>query len=144
MDFESLERNLRELKLNELVVQAALKHEAEIVDLNTSQLEKGKLSTGANIDPKYSSKLYTGFKKSIGSKVAPIPDLKVEGNYYSGKYLEGKGEFLIFGSKDSKADKLEKKYSVDIEGLTDANWSNSIEIFSDDLIDLINEHITAD
>lgn len=121
--------------LEELVIKAAKPFAPEMIDFNTDQLSKGKLSTGKKITPDYSNE-YAKFK---GFKT---PDLKLEGEYYSGKYIEFKNTSFLMGSNDEKADKLENKYSLDIDGLTDSNLNESGELIADDFIkEITNEFI---
>jgi len=130
MPFNRLLDNVIRVKseLNDIIVGAMIENKAEIIDLNTSQLEEGKLSTGSNITPEYQSDDYKKFKKSIGSK-SPfgVPDLKLEGDFYSGfDIIKGSGGAFIH-SDDTKAGDLEEKYSSNIYGITDKNKPEVVE-----------------
>jgi len=131
MPFERLLNNVRQVQsiLPNIVTEAMMEAEAEIIDLNTSQLEEGKLSTGANVYPDYAIPEYAKFKKSRGSKAPPgVPDLKLEGGFYGGFDISKVSEGLLIESKDPKAPKLEFDYGSDIYGLTDNNKTKVVEV----------------
>jgi hypothetical protein len=130
-----------EKELSGLVVSALSNYEAEIIDLNTSQLEQGKLSTGKDTE-EYLSDNYAKFKKSIGSISSPKADLKLTGDFYDGFNIDFKSYQLIFESTDSKAPKLERQYSIDIYGLTDKNKAEALEYAKDDVINELNNEFT--
>lgn len=124
MPFDRLLNNVKQLQkdIPGIVVETMMEFKEEIIDLNTSQLEKGKLSTGENISPDYKLSEYARFKKSRGS-IAPlgVPDLKLEGDFYEGFNIDKVSGGILIDSDDSKASKLEDKYSSNIYGLTDQN-----------------------
>jgi hypothetical protein len=123
---------LKKLNRNALEVQQTLKTKAaiageknkeELADLNVSQMDKGLLSTGSKIVPDYSPG-YAAFKGFS------TPNLKLEGDFHSGVFVERKGDRLLFDSKDSKTGKLEDKYTSDIFGIAPNNeqeWADEIE-----------------
>ena len=140
MPFDRLLNNVQSVinELENMVVESMMEVKEEIIDLNTSQLEVGKLSTGDTIEPEYVFDSYSKLKKSKGSK-APfgVPDLKLEGDFYSGFETSKLSEGLELSSKDSKAPELERKYSKDIYGLTDKNKSEAAEYIKPILINKI-------
>ncbi len=101
----------------EIFRRAVLENEAEILDLNTAQLERGEDSFGNLLD-EYASDTYAQFKQALGSK-APlgIPDLKLEGDFYSGFVLKYDGAAFFITSTDEKKDRLKDKYGEDVFGL---------------------------
>ena len=129
MPFTRLLNNVNKIvnDIDNITVGAMMEVKEEIIDLNTSQLEAGKLSTDKNLDS-YTSDAYARFKKSIGSKSSPIADLKLTGDFYSGFNVQFKSDSLVFDSSDSKAPNLEKEWSKDIYGLTNKNKSEVSEM----------------
>jgi len=99
--------------------RAIVENQEEILDLNIAQLESGKDSFGRLLD-EYASDAYAQFKQSIGSR-APfgIPDLKLEGDFYSGFVLKADGDEFYITSEDEKRDKLVAYAGPDIFGLTE-------------------------
>jgi len=140
MDLESLLKATNRLsdskEIERLIIEAAKPYEAEMIDLNTSQLSDGKLSTNKKVTPKYSPE-YAKFK---GFKT---PDLHLEGDFYAGFNIEFKEKSMIFDSNDDKTPKLETRYSSDIFGLTDKNKQEAVEEYiADDFIKLIANELT--
>lgn len=131
MPFTRLLNNVNKIvnDIDNITVGAMMEVKEEIIDLNTSQLEAGKLSTGELIEPGYVFDEYSKYKRSIGSK-APfgVPNLKLEGGYYSGKTITPLNDGIEMKSTDIKAPKLEGKYTSNIEGLTDNNKSEVSEM----------------
>lgn len=141
MSFESLLKATNRLsdpkEIERLIIEAAEPFEAEMVDLNTSQLEESTLSTGKKVTPKYASKEYADYKGKAN------PDLKLEGDFYAGFNIEFKDTFMLFDSNDEKANRLEDKYSSDIYGLTDKNKQEAVnEHIADEFIKKIEDELT--
>jgi len=86
----------------------------DILELNKSEgLEKGLLSNGNPVLPKYASPLYVVANNKPGFN----PNLKLTGAFYRGFFITlGTYSFKI-DSNDSKAGDLEAKYSKYIYGL---------------------------
>lgn len=120
-----LARRAKALDPIEMFREAIEETKEYIVDLNTSQLSKGKDSKGDDLDT-YASATYAEFKKSIGSE-APlgIPNLLLEGDFHSGFNAKADNDANVFiTSTDSKSNKLKAKYGDDIFGLTDESKSD--------------------
>lgn len=118
------------------IVQSVISaNQAELIDLNTSQLEQGKTSESKFITPEYRSDDYAQFKQSQGSK-APFgtPDLKLTGDFYSGFKAEVAPKYLEITSTDKKSGKLQKKYGDEIYGLTDKNKSEFAQLIKEPLL----------
>jgi hypothetical protein len=127
--FEKVNDNLAEI-----VAIAGEKNDAELADINIEQLDEGILSTGKKITPDYSP----GYAKFKGFKT---PNLKLEGDFHSGIFVDRKGEFLIFDSTDYKTPKLEGKYSSDIFGIAPKNEQRAADEIDETLLkDLDNEY----
>ena len=105
-----------------------------VLGLNTSQMNAGKKASGESLVPGYAESTieYKRRKNQPFDRVT----LEDEGDFYDSLIIEyGQDSFLI-GSDDTKAVYLERKYGLDIYGLTEEN----IGLLSDELIDeLINE-----
>ncbi|MCK5607511.1 hypothetical protein KAR91_36850 [Candidatus Pacearchaeota archaeon] len=145
MDFEQLHKNVKHVADNfdEIIIGVASQHEEEVIDLNTSQLEVGKLNDGSNIEPEYMLDDYADFKKAIGSKAPKgTPDLKLEGDFYSGFNITYEPKALVIDSSDEKAAGLESKYSSDIYGLTDKNINELQLIIQPTLVKTLDHEFT--
>ena len=74
------------------------------------QHEEGVDGTGNEIRPKYTTQRYAEFKRRLGSKTSPTPDLKVTGRFRQGiESKVRKDRVEIFG-KDKKTPFLTKRY----------------------------------
>jgi len=107
----------------ELARQEAIKSNAfEGLKLNQDQLKlKGQKSDGTFLK-EYASGAYAEYKNFLNA--APglgRPDLLDTGAFQGGFYARIQPKSVIFGSVDSKSDKLEKKYGKEIFGLTKDN-----------------------
>lgn len=123
MDLKQLSKNLgtaiTAIETGEILNRAVLENQAEILDLNTAQLEKGKNSLDELLQ-RYASDEYAKFKKAIGSNApSGVPNLKLEGDFYSGFKLERDGEDWMIFSTDEKNDELVNKYGSSIFGLSE-------------------------
>lgn len=111
---KKLERNLPVIR--EKKIYAILeKHSDTVVDLNTGQLFDGKDSKGEML-ASYRSEKYAGFKLTLNPK--GVTDLKLEGNFWAGIFINSKFFPLTTYSKDEKTDKLVKQYGKDIFNLS--------------------------
>lgn len=99
------------IDMNNIVAEAIIERKAEIIDLNTSQLEIGLTNEGRELSPEYETEEYATLKKSIGSKSPKgIPDLKFEGDFYSGFDIKKSGDTAWIDSTDEKSASLQAKY----------------------------------
>lgn len=121
MTIEKFISNVQSLDAETILMEAASLNTDELADLNTQQMESGIMSTGENITPKYGSNAYAQYKKSIGSKSSPTPDLKLTGDFHSGLYAKVENKKLKFGSTDWKEGTLQQQYTADIFGVTTDN-----------------------
>jgi len=123
------------IELPTLVTQAAKNVEAELADLNVSQMNEGILSTGEKITPQYSN-AYANFK---GFKT---PNLKLEDDFHSGVFADAKTDYIEFDSTDYKAEKLEDKYSSNIFGIAPKNEQKQADLEDPYLLILIDKKLT--
>lgn len=97
--------------------------ELDFVQTNQKALRKGELSTGEKMRP-LAWASYANEKRSMGSLAAqlnpPLPDLYYSGGFYRGMKIENLPSWVYILSTDSKASKLEDKYSDDIFGVQNA------------------------
>jgi hypothetical protein len=142
--FEQLERNTRKLssaaEIANLLVQAASQSESELIDLNTSQLEIGKMSTGEDT-PEYSNPDYGAMKRSEGSKSGNNYDYKLEGDFYEGWKIDFEATSLIWDSTDSKTSKLTSPPfgTKDVFGIAPFNYNQAGEEISSDFQEIFME-----
>lgn len=137
MIFRELQTNVESVinRLDEMIVEAMMESESEIIDLNISQLDEGIGSDGLPLEPEYASDEYAHLKKAMGSK-APlgIPNLEVTGDFKSGffadSFISGNEGFsgMLIDSNDEKSESLEIKYQR-VFGIAPDN--------SDELLELI-------
>lgn len=129
MNFEDLERNLNNIDIEKLTIEAAMKHTAEMVDLNTGQLNKGLFSDGSKT-PEYASKPYADYKKQIGKGAGqPNMNFNLEGDFHAGFFVKEINKKAIeFGSKDGKAAMLEQREGENLFGLTEESKGELAEM----------------
>lgn len=127
--------------LPKMIDRAVFENQSEIIDLNTAQLSKGKDSLGELLD-RYASDSYAAYKKAIGSQ-APngVPDLKLEGDFYEGFYIEKSGDDYLIYSKDEKTNSLVNRYGQSIFGLSDASLKVVVPQILDSLLTQVREKL---
>lgn len=142
--FEKLLNNVIRVQaeLPVIISGLAVKHSAEIIDLNVEQLSKGLTNKGEFISPVLQSDEYSQGKKSKGGK-APfgVPDMINEGDFTSGFYIEQKGDQFLIDSRDPKSSELESKYDG-IFGLTNDSKGKLIELMDPELSKIIANELT--
>jgi len=119
-----------------LVAQAGSKVEAEMADLNVEQMNEGILSTGKKITPKYSD----NYAKMKGFKTF---NLKLEGDFQSGVFVETKQDYFKFDSIDGKTSDLEWKYSNEIFGIAPKNEQKQADFIDPYLLELIDKKLST-
>jgi hypothetical protein len=92
--------------------------EDTIVDMNTDQLMQGLNSKGESLG-EYASAGYAEMKKTLNP--AGVVDLKLEGDFHSGFFIEAIKFPVRIDSKDSKTNKLVFHYGENIFGLVEQN-----------------------
>lgn len=145
MPFTQLQRATEyfshEINWYKLISSVLSRYGAEIIGFNLHQLEEGILSTGQKTET-YASSAYEDFKKSIGSKSVPNADLKVTGDFYDDFEIDFLDNRIIIGSRNSKAAKLERQYSIDIYGLTDKNKAEIIDLIYEEIQNIFIDEFT--
>lgn len=110
-------KSIRKINMEKLAFQSVMDHKEEAIDLNTQEqlFEQGIDSKGRDLGE------YTPFtveiKKQKGQKTDFIT-LKDEGDFYDGFYVKSRKFPVIFGSKDSKTNKIVQRFGTDVFGLT--------------------------
>jgi len=140
MDFTQLSNKLKSIDILKMMDKAVLANKEEILDANTSQLSKGKLSNENDIRPKYSTKEYAQFKIALGSK-APFqtPNLLVTGEFYGGFYMKVDNDGYEVGSNVGHADSLQTQYGSEIFGLTNKSKSDLKPQIKETLVKIIKD-----
>jgi hypothetical protein len=125
--FDQLAKNVQQIidNLKPLIIAEMQKSEAEIIDLNVSQLSEGQDSKG-KLMPEYRSQEYETYKKSKGSKSNGRYDLQDEGDYVSGVFTEPDEEGLIIDTKDSKRDKFDYLNPLGLQEKNETILANDI------------------
>ena len=127
--------------LPKIVVESIMENDAGIIDLNTSHLEEGKSSTGDFLSPPYAFDEYAEFKQTLNRKPPKgVPDLKFEGDFYSGFFIEPKQDTAWIDSRDEKTPRLERKYD-NIFGIAPENRDEFIQIIAPDIIEKVKKRI---
>ena len=122
--------NLR--KLSPVVVQNNIletirKNSKRVLDMNKEQLLQGEDSKGEMLMP-YRSVAYADMKLTYNS--LGVTDLKLEGSFHNGFFLNADNfPFYIF-SRDEKTRKLVGKYGIDIFGLDE----NNLHTLAEDIV----------
>lgn len=121
--------------------RAVLDNEAELIDANTAQLEKGKDALGNFLD-EYASDTYAHFKVAVKGSQAPlgVPNLRLEGDFYEGFVLRWDGGEAFITSTDYKTPKLVTMYGVNIFGV---NFDENPDL-RDRLLQSWLEHLKKD
>lgn len=140
---KTLRKNVEKLKQEQerIVQDATLMNEAQIIELNTEDqlYMKGIDATGKPLQPSYAPLTVT--VKRLKNQPTDRVTLRDEGDFHgSFKISYGRGAIAFFAD-DPKAMALERKYGVDIFGLTDANVKEMIDIVRDDIIKMGQELI---
>lgn len=119
-------------KVGEIVIELTKEYKAEIIDMNTAQLEKGKEATGLSITPDYTP-FTVRIKRSKGQPTDRVT-LRDTGDFYKDFNIIFKPTHFLIFSDDEKEEKLERKYGKEIFGLADENLQDLIELVKPDLI----------
>ena len=115
--------------------------EALLIDLNLSQLEAGINADGSEIEPEYTE--YTKIIKRSEGRPWDRVALYDEGKYYKGWFIVYGADYFAFGSDDSKARSLERKYGKGMYGLTKENLQEAIDVLRPLIIKLFSEKILS-
>lgn len=128
-----IENKLSGLDLWEVVSGVILKHKEEIIDINLSQLQQGKLNDGDLLEA-YKSAAYVEYKKARGllNTIQDRPNLFFEGDFYKGFFIKTDSEGVVFDSGDEKTQRLEAMYSSEIFGIKE-NMDQLIEVILPDV-----------
>lgn len=105
----------------EAAVAESLEETKEAIpELTRDRLITGKLTDGGRIIPLYSSPIYAINKERQNSLAGFLtPDLKLTGEFYASIQTKINTKTFVTFSDDSKAPKLETKYTPLIYGLSD-------------------------
>jgi len=115
-----------------ITIELSKEYKAEIIDMNTAQLEDGKEATGQSISPGYRP-LTIRIKREKGQPTNKVT-LKDTGEFHKQFDLVFFPTSFVIVSDDDKAQKLERKYGKDIYGLNEKNLQELIDLVKPDLI----------
>lgn len=105
----------KSVDMQAIIAAGIEKHEQDIIDLNTQQLDRGLDAKGKSLGK------YKNFKYK--NRYEPV-DLKLTGEYRRKKTVTAGKKHAEMFSQDEKAPMLEKKYGKDIEGLNSQNMDS--------------------
>jgi hypothetical protein len=97
----------------DVVAHAAFEDSAiALADAGRSQLEHG-LNRFAEILQPYKSPWYANIKHAKNPLPGlGVPDLKLTGAFHRGIYADVQGDRIVWGSRDEKSERLQKKYDA--------------------------------
>ena len=129
MTIAELNRRFNTADISKFAGEAVVKYEKEITTANKEQLLDGERSDGEKVTPQYASKSYANWKYKKNSRAGLFtPDLKKEGDFHEGFYVElaGDNKYKV-SSRDSKTGMLtsNSRYTPMIFGL---NLRNSQDV----------------
>lgn len=127
MTLKELRNRAKKLDLNEIASKVIATHKAELIDFNTSQLQRGVDSKDSKLSD-YESEVYYEFKASQGLATAGRTyNFFVTGSFYEGFVVKESGNDFRIDSTDEKRGFLVSISSEDIFGLTDENLDEYIQ-----------------
>ncbi len=128
-----------EENLNRTIIDTVRDYEAEVIDMNTQQLEKGIYCDGTPILPEYTP--FTVSLKKERGRVTDRVTLKDEGDFHDAFFVTYGDDYLVLDSRDPKTNKLKNKYGEEIFGLTQDNIKEVTELIKPDLLDLFQKQV---
>lgn len=136
--------SLRALDITAVAARSIEENEEVIADMMAARLARGKRADGTDILPDYKP-ITIAIKEETGVGLGAVTDhvtLFQTGAHYQELYADVQGEVIEYGSKDSKSEKLQKKYDtargsiygIDtddrenlVEGVVGESWQKQIE-----------------
>lgn len=115
--------------------------DADLIDINREQMMEGEDADGKEIG-KLQSPEYIQLKKAMGSRAAfaGLADLKFTGAFQDAMYVEHRGDNISIDSRDSKKNKLTKKYGYQIFGVQQQRLDELIkDQIEPEFIDLLSK-----
>lgn len=141
---DRVERFNEELTSGRLMHDIIMANEAYIIDMNAYEqlYKRGVNRMGVSImDYRPYSPYTIRYKKAVGQPYDRVT-LRDEGDFYRGFFIEADDRMFYISSTDDKTQKLTKKYTNYIFGLTDENKAElTWEYVYPDLIEKLNEMI---
>lgn len=128
-----------EQQLDKILIDSVKKFEAEIIDMNTAQLDAGINGEGNPIEPAYTS-FTMSIKRSKGQPTDRVT-LEDEGDFKRDFFMTTGKDYFALGSSDIKTQKLERKYGKDIFGLTQENIDAVKDLIRPDVIEALKLYI---
>lgn len=149
-DLDGYIRRLKEAQknLSSFTIDALKKNEAEIVDLNISQMEesgvthKGEEIQRRGVSYRGYSPMTVQIKRLKGQETKHIT-LKDEGDFHNKMKIVYNQDSFTFTSDDDKTEELQSYYS-DIFGLTDQNIEEMKDLIKPDLINIFRNSVIND
>ena len=119
-------RKLKALSMERTVLEGFKKNSTQIIDLNKLQLDAGNDSLGRPLMPPYRNPNYAKMKLYMNPK--GVVDLKLEGDFWAGFFMEADQFPITFSSSDLKSGKLVDKYGAQIFGLDQTSLGTAKQI----------------
>lgn len=110
-----LQTKLKNINVEQLVLDILKDNEREVVEKNKEQLLQGEDAKGSFLK-EYASNSYANYKQKLNP--LGVTDLRLTGAFYEGFFLSANKFPAYIFSKDEKTRKLAGQYGSDIFGLT--------------------------
>lgn len=128
------------VNFNQIVLDLIKDIEKEVIKMNVDdQLFQGVNSKGQKITPPYTP-AYRKRKERRGL-VADRVTTRLEGDYHDSFFITYHDDSFDLDAKDLKKRYLERMYSIDLYGLTDANKKKLGNMLLPRLIEVINQRL---
>ena len=124
---EKAKFNLKHLQLKILIERLILLNQGNVIREIWKRWEKGLSVNGGEIQPKYRSKEYQAFKKSINPLAGGKVDLTLTGALEEALTIKKQGDKFKIYSTDEKYNKIGKKYGFNEFGLNETEMIEFLE-----------------
>lgn len=123
MDGLEMLKNLQKMDIEAIAIKTVADNADTIEEFNIGQLSLGfRAGKGSPIRPSYKTSTIASKKGWSGLKgVTDHVTLYSDGDFYGGIYAAVKGTDIEYGSRDSKEEKLQEKYSTQRDSIFGLN-----------------------
>lgn len=126
-DFHRKLSSITESQIDNAILNIVDEFSATAIDMNTSQLLKGKDSEGNLLNPEYKSEKYEQLKRILNPAANGLVDLKFNGGFHRSFFLTTTKFPVYFYASDYKTSSLRKKYGINIFGVDTADLEDLVQ-----------------